>query len=75
VNNADQSGADKPIRNRRIIDVSCKTHRAARGFVPLVCLKRDDLIELDVHAMGHCVTMLDETAATALFDLLGEWLG
>jgi hypothetical protein len=40
-----------------------------------VCTKRDDLIELNPHATNGCVLIFDEGAATALFDLLGEWLG
>ncbi len=32
-------------------------------------------IVLDPHVAGSCVIILDEAAATALFDLLGEWLG
>ena len=76
-----ESGAgasDKPGRrnpNRRVIDVSCAAHGGARGFTPLVCSKRDDLIELNPHATNACVILLDEAAATALFDVLGEWLG
>jgi hypothetical protein len=73
-----QSGAGgKPARrdpNRRVIDVSCTAHGGARGFAPLVCTKRDDLIELDPHAIG-CVILLNEKAASELFDILGEWLG
>jgi hypothetical protein len=76
--NAEQAGAgDKPVRrdpNRRVIDVSCTVHGGARGFAPLVCTKRDDLIELDPHAIG-CVILLNEKAASELFDVLGEWLG
>jgi hypothetical protein len=30
---------------------------------------------LDPHVAGSCVIILDETAVTALFDLLEEWLG
>jgi hypothetical protein len=79
MNNADQSGAgDKPVRrdpNRRVIDCSCTAHGGARGFVPLVCTKRDDRIELNPHATDQCVILLDEKAATELFDALGEWLG
>ena len=37
--------------------------------------KRDGAIVLDPHVAGLCVITLDATAATALFDLLGEWLG
>jgi hypothetical protein len=76
--NADQSGAgDKPVRrdpNRRVIDVTCSAHAGAHGFTPLVCTKRGDVIELDPHAIG-CVIILDEKAASELFDALGEWLG
>jgi hypothetical protein len=30
---------------------------------------------LDPHVTGACVIILDEAAATALFDVLGTWLG
>lgn len=76
--NDDQTGASaKRVRrdpNRRVIDVSCTVHGGARGFAPLVCTKRDDLIELDPHAMG-CVILLNEKATSELIDALGEWLG
>jgi hypothetical protein len=78
VNNADSGAGDKPVRrnpNRRVIDCSCTTHGGARGFTPLVCIKVDDLIQLDPHATGQCVIILNENAATQLFDLLREWLG
>jgi hypothetical protein len=68
----------KPVcrdRNRRVIDCSCTVHGGARGFVPLVCTKRDGGIELNPHATDQCVILLDEKAANALFDVLGEWLG
>jgi hypothetical protein len=32
-------------------------------------------IELDPHVTGGCVIILDERAASELFDALGEWLG
>jgi hypothetical protein len=77
--NTDQSGAgDKPVRrdpNRRVVDCTCTVHGGTRGFVPLVCTKRGDVIELNPHATGQCVIILDEKAATALFDALEEWLG
>ncbi|MDT7718931.1 MAG: hypothetical protein QOH09_4923 [Pseudonocardiales bacterium] len=70
----------KPVRgkrdpNRRVIDVHCSTHGGPKGFTNLVATKRDDLIELDPHATGGCVIILDEKAASELFDALGEWLG
>jgi hypothetical protein len=72
------AGSGKPARrgpNRRVIDITCTVHGGAHGFTPLVCTKRDDLIELNPHATNGCVLIFDETAATALFDVLGEWLG
>jgi hypothetical protein len=73
----DATSSDKARRdrNRRVIDITCSTHGGARGFTPLVCTKRDDLIELNPHATNGCVLIFDEAAATALFDVLGEWLG
>ncbi|HEY3689453.1 MAG TPA: hypothetical protein VGL46_04015 [Pseudonocardiaceae bacterium] len=71
------AGSGKPGRrdpNRRVIDITCTTHRGARGYTPLVCTKRDDLIQLDPHAIG-CVLVLDEDAAIQLRDVLIEWLG
>jgi hypothetical protein len=32
-------------------------------------------IVFDPHVTGECVIILDETAATAPFDVLGRWLG
>jgi hypothetical protein len=71
------AGAGKPRRdpNRRVIDCTCTTHGGARNFTPLVCTKVDDIIQLDPHAMGLCVLVLNEKAASELFDVLGEWLG
>jgi hypothetical protein len=37
--------------------------------------KHDGTIVPDPHGTDACVITLDETASTALFDLLGEWLG
>ena len=74
----DDAGSGKPTRrdpNRRVIDITCSTHGGARGFTPMVCTKRDGDIELNPHATDQCVIILNENAATQLFDLLGEWLG
>jgi hypothetical protein len=60
--------------NSRAIAVTCTQHGAA-GFTNLMVSKRDGVIVLDPHVAGSGVITLDETAATALFDLLGEWLG
>jgi hypothetical protein len=72
------TGSGKPTRrdpNRRVIDCTCIVHGGARNFMPLVCTKRDGDIELNPHATNQCVILLDENAATELFDVLGEWLG
>lgn len=77
------SGARRP--NRRALPVSCALHRGPRGFANLVVerqVNRDRQdgrvvteIVFDVHVAGACVIIMDEAAARALFDVLGEWLG
>jgi hypothetical protein len=63
-------------RNRRTIPTTCQTHGGCRGFCNLGVAKTPDgEIVLDPHITGGCVIVLDETAAAALFDALGEWLG
>jgi hypothetical protein len=72
------AGSGKPTRrdpNRRVVDIYCSTHGGARNFTPLVCTKVNDIIQLDPHAMGLCVLVLNEKAASELFDVLEEWLG
>lgn len=61
--------------NRRAIGVSCALHRGPQGFANLVMEKRGGEIILDPHVTGGCVIILDEAAAAAIFDQLGEWLG
>ncbi len=63
------------VGNRRVIHTHCSTHGGSVGFTNLVVSKREGSIELDPHVTGQCVLVLDEAAATALFDVLGEWLG
>ncbi|MGH3800193.1 MAG: hypothetical protein ACRDTD_08705 [Pseudonocardiaceae bacterium] len=58
----------------RTIAATSQIH-GSRGFCNLRLTKVDGEIVLDPHVAGSCVITLDETAATALFDLLGEWLG
>jgi hypothetical protein len=65
----------RPRHNRKVIHATCALHRGPAGFANVVVSKRDGRIELDPHVTGACVLTLDEGAATALFDLLGEWLG
>jgi hypothetical protein len=61
--------------NRRVIHTHCSTHGGPVGFTNLVVSKSKGSIELDPHVTGQCVLVLDEATATALFDVLGEWLG
>jgi hypothetical protein len=62
--------------NRRAIPVSCALHRGPQGFANLVVERKPNGdIVLDVHVTGACVIILDEVAATSLFDVLGIWLG
>ncbi|MGH3831828.1 MAG: hypothetical protein ACRDRS_15510 [Pseudonocardiaceae bacterium] len=76
-------GARRP--HRRALPVSCALHRGPRGFANLVVERQvnqdrqdgRDVTEivLDVHVAGACVIIMDEDAARALYDVLGEWLG
>lgn len=61
--------------NRTAIPVTCALHRGPRGFANLVVEKKDngDII-LDPHVTGACVIILDEDAATALFEVIRKWL-
>jgi hypothetical protein len=66
-----------PVRgsNSRAIAVTCSQHGAV-GFTNLMVSTHEGIIVLDPHVAGSCVQIiLDETAAIALFDLMGEWLG
>jgi hypothetical protein len=60
--------------NRKAIPVSCALHRGPRGFANLVERKLNGEIVLDPHVTGACVIILDEDAATALFEVLRTWL-
>ena len=69
-------------RNRRVIHATCMLHKGPIGFVNLAVRKIEassamapNYIEFDPHVTGTCVIRLDDTAATELFHLLGEWLG
>jgi hypothetical protein len=61
-------------RYRRVITTTCRAHAAA-GFTNLLVTKEDGIIVLNPHAANCCVLRLDEQAATALLDILTEWLG
>jgi hypothetical protein len=58
----------------RALAATCSQHGAA-GVTNLMVSNHDGTIMLDPHAAVSCVITLDEAAATALFDLLGEWPG
>jgi hypothetical protein len=60
--------------NRTAIPVTCAVHRGPRGFANLVVEKQGKDIVLDPHVTGECVIILDEDAATALFEILRKWL-
>ena len=60
--------------NDRTISTTCQIH-GARGFCNLRVTKINGEIVLNPHVDGSCVLRLDKTAATQLFDILGEWLG
>ena len=63
-------------RNRRTIPVTCTTHGGGTNFCNLLMTKEDDgIIVLDPHVANCCVLRLDEEAATAIFNTLGQWLG
>jgi hypothetical protein len=70
----EQQPVPRDGNNCRTIPVTCRTH-GATGFCNLRLTKVDGDIVLDPHAAGSCVITFDEDAATALFDVLGEWLG
>ncbi len=62
--------------NRCTIPVTCTTHSSGTNFCNLLMTKEEDgTIVLDPHVASCCVLRLDEKAAIAIFDTLGEWLG
>ena len=68
--------ANASRENRRAIPVSCGVHKGPRGFTNLVVERKSNgEIVLDPHVTGECVIILDEAGATALFEVLGTWLG
>jgi hypothetical protein len=72
---ADGATARASRDNRRAIPVTCAVHKGPRGFANLVVEKQGSEIILDPHVTGECVIILDEDAATALFEVLRKWLG
>jgi hypothetical protein len=59
--------------NDRTIPTTCQIH-GSRGFCNLRVTKINGEIVLNPHVAGSCIIKLDKTAATQLFDILGEWL-
>ncbi len=60
--------------HRRVVMTTCQAHGAA-GFTNLLVTKEDGIIVLNPHVANCCVLRLDQQAATALHNILGEWLG
>ncbi len=59
---------------RRVVMTTCQAHGAA-GFTNLLLTKEDGVIVLNPHVANCCVLRLDERAASAVYHILGEWLG
>jgi nitrate/TMAO reductase-like tetraheme cytochrome c subunit len=75
-NGTTDAAATKPTgSNRKVIHATCAVHHGPAGFANVVVSKRDGTIELDPHVTGACVLTLGEDEATALRDVLTEWLG
>ena len=60
--------------HRRVVMTTCQAHGAA-GFTNLLVTRQDGAIVLDPQVANCCVLRLDEQAAQALLDILGEWFG
>jgi hypothetical protein len=72
---AEGATAGASRENRTAIPVTCAVHRGPRGFANLVVERKPNGdIVLDPHVTGECVIILDEDAATALFEVLRKWL-
>ncbi|MBV9141427.1 MAG: hypothetical protein JO115_11005 [Pseudonocardiales bacterium] len=59
---------------QQLIPVTCSMHYGAPNFTNLMVTKRGNRIIFDPHVTGSCVIVLEESAATSLFDLLSRWL-
>ncbi|MGH3719847.1 MAG: hypothetical protein ACRDRI_13620 [Pseudonocardiaceae bacterium] len=60
--------------DRRAIGVTCALHKGPRNFANLVVERQGREYVFDVHVAGACVFILDEDAATILFETLRIWL-
>ncbi|MGH3709272.1 MAG: hypothetical protein ACRDRQ_14470 [Pseudonocardiaceae bacterium] len=72
---ADGATARARPANRRAISVTCALHKCPKGFDKLVVEKQSEEIVVAVHVAGKCVIILEENAATTLFEALRTWLG
>jgi hypothetical protein len=72
---ADGATAGASRANRRAIPVTCAVHKGPRNFANLVAEKQGGEIILAPHVAGECVIILEEAAATTLFEALRIWLG
>ncbi len=54
---------------------SCLRAHGAAGSTNLLVTKKDAVIVLNPHVANCCVLRLDEQAAPALHEVIGEWLG
>ncbi|MBV9139741.1 MAG: hypothetical protein JO115_02265 [Pseudonocardiales bacterium] len=57
------------------IPVTCALRGGPRGFAAVMVEQSGEEIVLDAQVTGGCMIVLDEAGATALFDILGTWLG
>jgi hypothetical protein len=60
---------------RKAIPATCGMHRGPVGFANLLVSMQSGWIVFDPHVTGACVIALDEEGATALRNILTEWLG
>jgi hypothetical protein len=67
------NGPDKC--RRKTIPATCRLHRGPIGFANLLVSMQGRSVVFDPHVTGACLTVLEEEGATALRDILTEWLG
>ncbi|MGH3718830.1 MAG: hypothetical protein ACRDRI_08315 [Pseudonocardiaceae bacterium] len=71
---ADGATPNASREDRRVIGVTCALHKGPRNFANLVVERQGSEYVFDVHVAGACVFILDEDAATILFETLRIWL-
>ncbi|MGB6161297.1 MAG: hypothetical protein WCF33_04480 [Pseudonocardiaceae bacterium] len=60
---------------RKAIPATCALHRGPIGFANLMVSLHGRSVVFDPHVTGECLITLNEGSATALRDILTEWLG